>query len=112
MGAKRFGAIYFDDTSKDTFQTVMSGTYGFDKTAVITFCNQTNGVGAISLAYVVDKTLSVPAQADYLMFYRVIRPYESIEVSAIAVENEGRLIAHTNIAGVSVVAHGYQDATS
>ncbi len=111
MSAKRFGAVYFDDTTKDTFQTVMTGPAGMDRTAVISFCNQTNGVGAISLAYTVDSTLTIPAQADYIVFYRTLRAYETIDIPALAVESGARIIVHTNIAGVSVVAHGYQDAS-
>ncbi|MNV74058.1 hypothetical protein D3C71_1672470 [compost metagenome] len=111
MSAKRFGAVYFDDTTKDTFQTLMTGQAGMDRTAVISFCNQSNGPGVISLSYTVDAILTVPAQADYIVFYRPIAPYETIELSAIAVEEEARIIVHTDIAGVSVVAHGYQDAS-
>lgn len=111
MSAKRFGAVYFDSTTMDTFQTVMTGQTGMDRTAVISFCNQSNGPGVISLAYTVDAALTTPAQADYIVFYRPIAPYETIDIPALAVEEEARIIVHTDIAGVSVVAHGYQDAS-
>lgn len=111
MSAKRFGAVYFDSAKADTFQTLMTGADGFDSTAVVSFCNQTTAVAAISLAYVVDPLLTTPAQADYIVFYRRINPYETIDLSAIAVESNARLIVHTATVGISVVAHGYQDAS-
>lgn len=109
MSAQRFGAVYFSETNKSTWQTVMTGTPLFDKTAMISFCNQSMYPATIFLAYVVDPAVTEPKQEDYLVFSKTIQSFETYYHPALAVSEEARIFVYSDIAGTSVVAHGYRD---
>lgn len=109
MAAKRFGAVYFNQDTQDTWLGIMNGAEFYDKTAVINFCNQSNQVAQVCLAYMVDPDALLPAQEDYLLFYKQLSPQETFRYESLAVSSDARIAVWSSIPGVSIVAFGYQD---
>lgn len=109
MSAQRFGAIHFTDQTKETWLTLMTGTPLFDKTAMISICNQTNAPVTVYLAYVVDPLVTEPKPEDYLVFYKTIPIYGNYHHPALAVQEDARIMVWAGATGVSAIAQGYQD---
>jgi hypothetical protein len=109
MSAKRFGAVYFNQDTAQTWLGLMSGEEFYDKTAVVNICNQSNEVTQVSLAYIVDPDVVVPKQEDFLLFYKQLNPLETFRYESLAVASNARIAVWSLKPGVSVVAFGYQD---
>lgn len=109
MAAKKFGAIYFDDTSLNAGKLLAATPDGFDSTVIVNFCNQNNSLATVTLAYAAADAVSLEPK-DYLLFNLTLRPYESYQYTTVALEANHALFVRSATAGVSVIAYGYMDS--
>lgn len=109
MNAKRFGAVYFNEDTAQTWLGLMSGSEFYDKTAVINICNQSSEVTQFCIAYIVDPEAETPKQEDYLVFYKQLNPLEVYRYDGLAVSSDARIAVWALKPGLNAVAFGYQD---
>lgn len=108
MAAKKFGAVYIDDTMLNAGHTVAIAPDGTDATVIVNFCNQSEGYANVSLGYA-SATATSLEPADMLMHKVRLRPSESYQFATIALEANHGLYVRSDAPGVSVIAYGWLD---
>lgn len=112
MSSKLFGNIFFDATKINVWQMLFEATPQHDTTAIVVFCNQSADPAKISLAYArVNPTLMPLVESEIIMLDKTLEPNETFHFPALAVEQSMNIQVRSDVEGVSVLAHGYQDPT-